>query len=71
MKKELPNGRVFETCNNYDKFVKSFNSSVKWYRTNNKYLGTLIPKKYKNYMLTSEQLYQEYANKQIGIQKNK
>ena len=63
MKKELPNGKVFETCNNYDKFAKSFNSSVKWHRINNKYLGTPIPEKYENYILTSEQLYQQYANK--------
>jgi len=66
MEKLLNNGKSFATSINYDKKIKAFNASVKWYHTDNKYLGTPIPEQYLNYLLTSEQLY-NYANKSNTI----
>lgn len=60
MKKTLNNGQIFETTSNYDKIIKSFNANVKWHHFDNKYLGIPIPKKYLNYQLSSEQLYDKY-----------
>ena len=63
MKKELINGQIFETSDDYDKRIRTFNASVKWHHTNNKYLGTPIPEEYLNYKLTFYQLYDKYNKK--------
>ena len=70
-KKLLPDGRIFAVCNDYDVITKSFNTTVKWHHINNKYIGTKIPDEYKEYRLTFEQLYNQYANSEVRIQENK